>query len=293
MIRTILFAALLFIGTGLFAQNETNAEGRRVGYWKVTAADDPKAGYSPDALVEEGKYEVGRKVGVWKAYFPSGKIKSEITYITGRPKGPYTTYYENGQIEEKGNWSLNKNQGKFTRYYENGQVQQDFTFDDTGKRNGAQKYFYENGQLMIEGNWNGGKEDGAVKEYYANGDLKSIRVFNGGKMDASKSEFKAASTPAVAVKADPEPVKDNNNKVKTTISVSQQEASPNIGRFDGNGPHTLYNKNRQIHQKGIFKNGRLMDGKVYKYSKDGILITIEMYSGGQYVGDGVITADMK
>jgi len=36
-----------------------------------------------------------------------------------------------------------------------------------------------------------------------------------------------------------------------------------------------------------------MDGKVYKYSKDGILITIEMYSGGQYVGDGVITADMK
>ena len=102
MIRTILFAALLFIGTGLFAQNETNAEGRRVGYWKVTAADDPKAGYSPDALVEEGKYEVGRKVGVWKAYFPSGKIKSEITYITGRPKGPYTTYYENGQIRREG-----------------------------------------------------------------------------------------------------------------------------------------------------------------------------------------------
>ncbi len=292
MIRTILFAALLFIGTGLFAQNETNAEGRRVGYWKVTAADDPKAGYSPDALVEEGKYEVGRKVGVWKAYFPSGKIKSEITYITGRPKGPYTTYYENGQIEEKGNWSLNKNQGKFTRYYENGQVQQDFTFDDTGKRNGAQKYFYENGQLMIEGNWNGGKEDGEVKEYFENGEVKSVRVFNGGKMDAAQSTFKKPSTPAAAPKTEPEPVKVDD-KAKTTVAVAKAEANPNIGYFDGNGQHTLYNKNRQISQKGLFQSGRLKDGKVYRYDDNGILQTIEMYKNFRYVGDGVITADMR
>jgi antitoxin component YwqK of YwqJK toxin-antitoxin module len=291
--RTFLIFVLISISFSLFAQNKTNEAGRKVGYWKLTGADKPTPGYDESTVIEEGEFQEGRKVGMWKGYYPSGKLKSEITHDNGRPKGPYTMYYENGQIEERGNWGLNKNMGKFTRYYENGQVQQDFTFDETGKRNGAQKYYHENGQLMIEGNWNGGKEDGAVKEYYANGDLKSIRVFEGGKIDAAKSEFKAASTPAVAVKADPQPVKDDNNKVKTTIAVSQQEAAPNIGRFDGNGPQTLYNKNRQIHQKGIFKNGRLMDGKIYKYSKDGILETIEIYSNGQYVGDGVITADMK
>jgi len=291
--RTFIILVLISISCSLFAQNQTNEAGRKVGYWKLTGADKPTPGYDESTVVEEGEFQDGRKVGLWKAYYPSGKLKSEITHENGRPKGPYTTYYENGQIEERGNWGLNKNMGKFTRYYENGQVQQDFTFDETGKRNGVQKYYHENGQLMIEGNWNGGKEDGAVKEYYANGDLKSVRVFNGGKMDAAKSQFKEASIPAVAVKDDPEPVNDDNNKVKTTIAVSQQEAAPNIGRFDSNGPHTLYNKNRQIHQKGIFKNGRLMDGIIYKYSKDGILETIEIYSNGQYVGEGVITADMK
>jgi len=229
--RTFIILVLISISCSLFAQNQTNEAGRKVGYWKLTGADKPTPGYDESTVVEEGEFQDGRKVGLWKAYYPSGKLKSEITH--------------------------------------------------------------ENGQLMIEGNWNGGKEDGAVKEYYANGDLMSVRVFNGGKMDAAKSQFKEASTPAVAVKDDPEPVNDDNNKVKTTIAVSQQEAAPNIGRFDSNGPHTLYNKNRQIHQKGIFKNGRLMDGKIYKYSKDGILETIEIYSNGQYVGEGVITVDMK
>jgi len=229
--RTFIILVLISISCSLFAQNQTNEAGRKVGYWKLTGADKPTLGYDESTVVEEGEFQDGRKVGLWKAYYPSGKLKSEITH--------------------------------------------------------------ENGQLMIEGNWNGGKEDGAVKEYYANGDLKSVRVFNGGKMDAAKSQFKEASIPAVAVKDDPEPVNDDNNKVKTTIAVSQQEAAPNIGRFDSNGPHTLYNKNRQIHQKGIFKNGRLMDGKIYKYSKDGILETIEIYSNGQYVGEGVITVDMK
>lgn len=290
--KHLIFAVLILISGSLFAQNKTNEEGRRVGYWKVTGADKSTPGFAPDAIVEEGEYTNGRKTGVWKAYYPSGKLKSEITNINGRPKGPYTTYYENGQIEEKGTWSLNKNQGKFTRYYENGQVQQDFTFDDTGKRNGPQKYFYDNGQLMIEGNWDGGKEDGAVKEYFENGDVKSVRVFNGGRMDATKSTFNKPATPAVAPKPEPEPVKEND-KVKTTVVVAKAESKPNIGYFDGNGFHTLYNKNRQISQKGEFKNGRLMDGKIYKYSKDGILEAIEMYKNGRYVGSGVITDDMK
>jgi antitoxin component YwqK of YwqJK toxin-antitoxin module len=145
---------------------------------------------------------------------------------------------------------------------------------------------------MIEGNWNGGKEDGAVKEYFENGDVKSVRVFNGGKMDESKSTFKKPSTPSVATNPDPEPVK-TNNQIKSTTAVAKAEATPNIGYFDGNGQHTLYNKNRQIWQKGLFKDGRLLDGKIYKYNRDGILEAIEMYQGGKYVGSGVITDDMK
>jgi len=291
-LKTLLIALLIIAGSTVYAQNKTNEEGRRVGYWKITGEVDSKPGYSPDALIEEGEYNAGRKVGMWKAYYPSGKIKSEITYAMGRPKGPYKTYYENGQVEEQGSWSLNKNQGKFTRYYENGQVQQSFNFDETGKRNGPQKYFYENGQLMIEGNWNGGKEDGAVKEYFEDGSVKSVRVFNGGKMDETKSTFNKPKTPAAAPKTDPEPVKQNN-QVKTTVTVEKVESAPNIGYFDGNGDHTLYNKNRQISQKGFFQSGRLKGGKIYRYNRDGILTNIEIYQNFRYVGEGVIPDNMK
>jgi antitoxin component YwqK of YwqJK toxin-antitoxin module len=291
--RTLITLLFIFTASLIYAQNQTNEAGRRVGYWKVTGADKPTPGYSETAVIEEGEYSDGRKIGLWKTYYPTGKIKSEITHEAGRPKGPYTTYYENGKVEEKGNWSLNKNLGQFTRYYENGQVQQQFNFDEGGKRTGEQKYFYDNGQLMMVGKWNGGKEDGEIKEYYSNGDLKSVRVFNGGVMDEAASSFKKPASPAVATSAEPEPIKDDNNKVKTATAVTETQAKPNIGYFDGNGQHTLYNKNRQISHKGVFKDGRLVDGKVYRYDKDGILVKIEIYSSGQYVGDGVITDDMK
>lgn len=287
-----LFFSLLLTASDLIGQNKTNESGRRVGMWVITGAESTKPGYADNAKVEEGKYENGRKVGLWKSYYPSGKIKAEITHENGRPKGPYKTYYENGQVEEQGNWALTKQTGNFKRYYENGQVAQDFTFDASGKRNGPQKYFYENGQLMIEGNWNGGKEDGAVKEYYEDGSVKSVRVFNGGQMDKAQSTFKQPKTAAVAPLAQPEPVKDASNNVKKTVRVSTATANPNIGTFDGNGQHTLYNKDRQISQKGIFKDGRLVDGKVHKYNRDGILTNIELYKGGQYIGEGVIDKSM-
>ena len=284
---------LLFFTGSVFAQNKTNAEGRKVGAWVITGAESSKPGYAASAKVEEGNYENGRKVGMWKMYYPSGKIKSEITYISGRPKGPYKTYYENGNVEEQGNWALNKQTGNFKRYHENGKISQDFTFNASGKRDGPQKYYHENGQLMIEGNWNGGKEDGEVKEYFEDGSVKSVRVFNGGQMDASKSTFKEPASKSVAVKVEPEPVKDASNKVKTSVKVTASTAKPNTGYFDGNGQHTLYNRNKQILQKGLFKDGRLYDGKFYKYDRNGLLTNVEIYQAGKYIGEGVIDKSMQ
>ena len=282
-----------FISTLVFAQNAKNESGRRVGQWVIKGVDSSKPGYADDAIVEKGKYENGRKTGVWLSYYPSGKLKAEITHINGRPKGPYKTFYENGQIEEQGNWALNKQTGNFKRYYENGKVAQDFTFNDSGKRDGRQVYYHENGKVMIEGNWAGGKEDGEIKEYFSDGSVKSVRVFNGGQMDASKSTFLQAPSTQVAVKVEPEPVKDESNKIKTTTKVTAATAKPNTGLFDGNGQHTLYNKNRQISQKGLFRGGRLYTGKVYKYNNDGILTNVEMYQAGKYIGEGVIDKNMQ
>ncbi len=292
--RYLFFIIILATYLPLSAQNQINAEGRKEGRWIVTAGDAGKSDYPSSAIYEEGNYSNGRKVGVWKTFHPNGKIKSDITFEAGRPKGPYTTYYDNGQIEEKGNWSLTKNYGKFVRYYENGNVHQEFDFNESGKRTGAQKYYHPNGKLAIEGNWNGGKESGEVKEYYESGELRVVRVFNEGTMDdAQTKHFESKKLTNIPAIKEPEPVMDESNKVKTTATVNKAELQANIGVFDGNGQHTLYNRNRQISQKGEFKNGRLYDGKLYRYNTDGILQKIEIYQNGKYVGEGVIEDSMK
>lgn len=284
---------ILFLSVSLFAQNQINETGRKEGPWKVKAGDAGKTGYDPNAIYEEGSYENGRKVGVWKVYHPNGKLKSEITFESGRPKGPYTTYFPNGQIEEKGNWSITKNYGKFVRYYEDGTVHQEFEFNESGKRTGTQKYYHPNGKLAIEGNWNGGKESGEVKEYYETGELRVVRTFNDGVMDETKTkhfESKLIKQPAIK---EPEPIKDENNKEVKPVAANQAELQANLGSFNGNGQYTLYNTNKQIAQKGVFKDGNLYNGKSYIYSRDGILQKIEVFQNGKYIGNAPIDDSMK
>ncbi len=98
--------------------NKKDVNNKRQGLWVVKANPSKNKGYQLGAMVEEGKYQNSRKMGLWKAYFPNGKLKSEITYKGSRPYGAYTLYYKNGKIEEKGNWERTKNTGNFKRYHE-------------------------------------------------------------------------------------------------------------------------------------------------------------------------------
>jgi antitoxin component YwqK of YwqJK toxin-antitoxin module len=37
--------------------------------------------------------------GVYRYYYPNGKIREEITYKDGRPLGPWRGFYQNGALE--------------------------------------------------------------------------------------------------------------------------------------------------------------------------------------------------
>ncbi|MGZ4048335.1 MAG: toxin-antitoxin system YwqK family antitoxin, partial [Bacteroidia bacterium] len=229
-------------------------------------------------------YIDSKKTGIWKEYYPNddNSIKSVITYENNRPNGYAKMYHDNGKIKEEGLWKNNRWVGDYKLYYDNGQVQQAFKFDATGKRAGPQQYFYENGQVMIEGNWDGGKEAGVVTEYYENGDKKSEKNFNAGTVDpASIKTFEpkkpiAKTTPEVKIEAPP-------------IVADPKKEKDNLGKvFNGEGYWKLYNSNKQVVKDGTFSKNRLMDGKLYIYSSDGILTRIAVYKGGKYVGDSVI-----
>ncbi|MBI2968702.1 MAG: hypothetical protein HYY40_12950 [Bacteroidetes bacterium] len=256
--------------------NVVDAGNLKQGHWIVFNKIKKLPGYTDEQIVEEGNYTDGKKTGIWKKLYPNGKTESEITYTNNRPDGPAKMYYENGNLKEEGLWKINKWAGEYKFYYENGQLYQNFNFSQLGKREGAQKYFHENGQLMIEGEWANGKESGVIKEYYESGELKAERAFADGVMDAGKSkEFERKEPPPP-----PPPPPPPSQMVKV-----EKDEQPNLGIFDGNGYHKLYNKNKQISKDGYFKSGKLIDGKWYKYDENGIIQSVAVYKNGVYVGD--------
>ena len=261
--------------------NKTDVEGKRQGFWIIRNSMKKLPNYRDDQKVEEGKYVDSKKTGKWKEYYPNDKPKNVITFENNRPNGYAIMYHENGKISEEGMWKNNRWVGEYKLYYENGQVQQSFKFNATGKREGDQVYFYPDGKVMITGNWQDGKENGTVTEYYANGDVKAEKVFNGGSIDIAATKTYEPKQPIVE-----EPVK----QVVTPPVVVEVTEKPNIPKqiFNGEGQWTLYNKNKQISKDGVFHANRMIDGKVYFYSPDGILTRIAVYKDGSYIGDAVI-----
>ncbi|MGQ0828214.1 MAG: hypothetical protein ACT4ON_07455 [Bacteroidota bacterium] len=260
--------------------NFTDAVGKRQGHWIIFNKALRLPGYKDDQKVEEGKFVDSKKTGIWETFFPNNKLKSKVPYINNRQDGYAILYYENGNIKEEGIWRNNRWVGDYKMYHENGQVQQEFKFNAGGKREGAQTYYNENGQKIIEGNWAAGKEAGQLKEFYDNGDLKSEKNFNNGSLDiATVKNFEAKKSVTKVVK----------EEIATPPPVVITEEKDNLGKqFNGEGYWKLFNSNKQVSKDGVFRKNKLVDGKVYTYDSNGMLIRIAVYKDGKYVGDSII-----
>ena len=284
---------VLLLGQAVFAQGSTvqpdtlnrlDELGRKQGWWKISAPKEDKPAYADGQLIEEGTYTNGRRIGLWRRYWPNGKPMSEINYVMGLPRGNYKTFYPDGRTEEQGTWDLDRNTGGFQRFHPNGQLAQDFVFNAYGTRDGIQKYYHENGHLEVEVSIKEGKEEGTLKRYYANGDLQQVAQFNDGVINASNSKYikpvHHMDAPKPDASAQPAPARSAEEVTNAVV-------------FRDNGYNTLYDKQLRISQQGEFKGGKLSNGKLYKYNKAGELSRIEVYIEGRYAGNAVITEEDK
>lgn len=262
------------------SQNVTDSFGRRQGYWKILGAMSIEEGYKDNQIIEEGRYYNNKRQGLWKKYYPTGGLRSEIMYRENHPYGQYKTYYPNGNTEEEGFWKANKNTGQYKRYHENGKPAQNFFFNDYGKRNGVQEYFYPNGTLQLSVEIENGVAHGAYKSYYPDGKLKlEKRITNGEVEKGSVKEYPPAQEFKDLAAMPKLP------KTERTPALTDR---PNLEEFKETGFNTLYNRNKQISQVGEFIQGRLYDGKWYKYDKNGLLRRVEVYKKGRFIGYGII-----
>lgn len=264
--------------------NQIDGNGLRQGYWIITGNMINDQIYAPSAKVEEGLYSNSNKEGLWKKYWPNGKLKAEITYSNGMPQGWYRTYYESGVCEEEGGWWNNKNTGYFNRWHTNGKPQQMFQFADNGKRMGLQRYFYENGNTELEVEMNNGNEQGLYRRFHPDGTLAEEKIFDQGKIVAgSEKVYKPVTKRQETLLAD---AYDPNVGNKETLATENKPNKAEI--FKPNGFNTLYNSQGQLTEVGEFRNGKLLNGKCYHYSSHGLLTRIEIYRNGKYIGNGII-----
>ncbi|MFM9983792.1 MAG: toxin-antitoxin system YwqK family antitoxin, partial [Flavobacteriales bacterium] len=150
--------------------------------------------------------------------------------------------------------------------------------------NGIQKYYHENGKMSMEVNIVNGAESGVCKRYNPDGTLAEEKTFENGAVKKGSTK-KHKTVKAASTSKDPYDKKVGKQSVVTEDQTNKAQV------FMPNGFNTLYDKNGNVTQSGEFKEGRLYDGKWYRYNSDGLLIRIEIYKGGKYIGNGVINDD--
>lgn len=237
--------------------NKTDAQGWKQGRWVELSDGEDALGCNAGTKLEEGIYKDNRKVGVWRSYWCSGKIKYELVYNADRSVSS-KDYYQDGKLKEEGTWNSTGWIGPYKTYHPNGKLYYEHEYDKDGKRTGKQRYYYDNGNVMFEGDWSGGKEAGVIKEYYENGALKSEKTFNDGKLDTNNIKIYA-----------PKEVKVVEPKVEVKKEEVKPPVNPELGVIK-DGYNKTFNREGKIDREGEFKNAKLVDGKQYFY-KDGKL----------------------
>jgi len=273
----IIFFFTLITPYSILSQNKKDKDGKRTGKWVFTGKDKPNSGVLQNGKAEEGYFYKGRKEGVWVKYHADGKtpyLKGQ--YNNNRPEGEYKRFFKTGKIKESGAFGKEHFKGELTRYHTNGKVAYIGSYNNDGKESGTIKYYYENGNIELEYVSKNGVIMGELKRYYENGSLKDVQTFN--------SQGKSIGTKTY---------KMTENTVTKTESTSIVIYPPTVKnprtkglKFVPNGYNKIYNESDEIWMDGEFKNGQLWDGKVFDYSKDGILLKVRVFKLGKYHSDG-------
>jgi len=100
-------------------------------------------------LVEEEHYVSGKRNGMSKKFYPSGKEVEEICFKDGKMNGTWLRYYENGNLRMKTQEVMDKRIGDFYSYFADGKVEIQGNYKNDVKE-GLWKIFDNKGKVLKE-----------------------------------------------------------------------------------------------------------------------------------------------
>jgi antitoxin component YwqK of YwqJK toxin-antitoxin module len=107
----------------------------------------------------EGEHVAGKKHGVWRWWYASGQLQSEVTFAHGLREGRETGWHENGNKSAEGENRGGHREGPWDFWYASGAFQQRYLYRQ-GKQHGEYVWNLEDGSPRARGQFFEGRRVG-------------------------------------------------------------------------------------------------------------------------------------
>lgn len=223
------------------------------------ANDLPNGSYkiynSQNTLIEEGEYEMGKRIGQVKQYFDNGEIHRIVRFKDGMKNGLSEKWHPNGNKAYEVTFKDDVEDGPFKDYFEDGTKSTEGTYKQ-GKFHGIIKVFYMTGQLQFEAEFVANEKNGKYFGYFESGKVQYEGSYQVGKRHGSWTEY----------------YENGNVAVKSFYQKGMLH-----------GAFTSYHENGQLHEQGNHENDT-KDGEWLSFYEDGKPKSKGAYESGNKVG---------
>jgi antitoxin component YwqK of YwqJK toxin-antitoxin module len=225
----------------------------------------------------------GTKQGVWKTFYPDGKVQREMKYTDNKLDGIYKEFNESGNLI----LSLKYMDGKIMESQDNLDIHDEIDF---------RREFNEAGKIVSSGGFKDNKPVGVHRFYDNSGKINNAFIYDdlsnkisegivdetGSKEGAWKDFYATGEIKAVGAYL------DNRQSGKWSYfyknGSKEQEGSYIRGLYDGQW--TWYHPNGNVWREENYFNGR-EDGQMVEYSDSGSVLTKGEFINGEKEGEWI------
>lgn len=253
--------AVYYYSSGTKSKELVYVEGKKEGLCVVYAEDDGRIisliTYKSDVVFKEDKLnrkdKFGAKQGLWREFFPSGKVKTEWMYKDDQLDGMVRYFKDDGSVMK-------------TEVYRNGQRVIDQTPDVKLE---IDRDYHNNGRVKSSVNIIDGKKQGVYREYSRTGEITASKMYQNDEV-----------TGEGIVDADMK----MQGKWKIYYPGGKLKAEGDYKDGKRTGKWIFYYSNGQTEQVGTYANGK-PDGEWKWYHLNGNILREEYYISGREDGE--------
>jgi antitoxin component YwqK of YwqJK toxin-antitoxin module len=272
---------------GKFTYYHTNGKVKAITNYSLDGQIARTKMFDTDGLLEaEGKFLDKQKDSTWIFYFKGGAtISSTEEWKNGKKDGMVKTYYPSGKLSTECPFVNDQPHGLCKEYFTTGTIKKEYTYEH-GLLEGTFKIYHLNGLPDAVGKYQKSLKVGDWVEYLENGKIKTRRTFRGGilykesKENGKFTDYYDDGIPKLEVE-----YKDGkkNGPFREYYDVGQfkhvQKAVQNEEMSGGSAETVEVLEGQKLKTEGAYVNDKL-DGKITTYDEKGKVVKTENYKEG-------------